>query len=123
MSAVRFSVRVLTRFNLPSLFVALFLMMTASVVQAQIVETGTITGVVKDNSGAVVPNAHVTVRDTGTGLVLLCHKRWIPQNGQRQSWRSRDRARMMRNVAMECGLCRSGRMRAAGLEVGREFGD
>ena len=68
MSAVRFSVRVLTRFKLPSLFVALFLMMTASVVQAQIVETGTITGVVKDNSGAVVPNAHVTVRDTGTGL-------------------------------------------------------
>jgi len=35
---------------------------------AQIVETGIITGVVKDNSGAVVTKAHVTLRNTGTGL-------------------------------------------------------
>lgn len=56
-------------------------------------------------------------------LVLLCYKLWTPQKGHRQSSRSRDRARMMRNVAMECGLCRSGRMRTSGLEVGREFGD
>jgi len=45
-----------------------------------------------------------------------------PQKGQGQIWRSRDRARRMRRVAMECGLCRSGRMRAAGLEVSRQLG-
>jgi hypothetical protein len=60
---------------------------------------------------------------TALTLVLLCYKRRTPQNGHRQSWSSRERARMMRNVAMECGLCRSGRMRTSGLEVGREFGD
>lgn len=64
-----------------------------------------------------------TVTDPQGALVLLCHKRQTPQNGQRQSWRSRERARMMRKVAMECGLCRSGRMRASGLEVGRELGN
>jgi outer membrane receptor protein involved in Fe transport len=36
--------------------------------QAQIVETGTITGLVRDNTGAVVDKAHVTVRSAGTGL-------------------------------------------------------
>jgi hypothetical protein len=56
------------------------------------------------------------------GLILLCYKRWTPQDGHRHSWQSRDRARMMRKVAMECGLCRSGRIRASGLEVGRQFG-
>ncbi len=35
---------------------------------AQIVETGTITGVVRDNSGAVIPNAQVTIRNAATGL-------------------------------------------------------
>jgi uncharacterized C2H2 Zn-finger protein len=29
-------------------------------------------------------------------LILLCHKRWTPQNGHRQSRRSRERARMSR---------------------------
>ncbi len=56
-------------------------------------------------------------------LVLLCYNLWTPQNGHRQSWSSRDRARRMRKVAMECGLCRSGRIRASGLEVRRELGD
>ena len=34
------------------------------------VDQGTITGVVEDGSGAVVPNAQVTVTNTDTGLVL-----------------------------------------------------
>lgn len=36
--------------------------------QAQIVETGTITGVVRDNSGAVVTGAGVSLRNADTGL-------------------------------------------------------
>lgn len=36
--------------------------------RGQIVETGTITGVVHDNSGAVVSNAAVTIRSAATGL-------------------------------------------------------
>jgi len=36
--------------------------------QAQIVETGTITGVVRDNSGAVVAKAQVSIRNTATGI-------------------------------------------------------
>ncbi len=55
-------------------------------------------------------------------LVLLCHKRWTPQNGHWRSCWSRERASRMRRVAMECGLCRSGRMRAAGPEACRGLG-
>ena len=55
-------------------------------------------------------------------LALLCHKFQVPQKGQRQSFWSRERASKMRNVAMEYGLCRCGRMRASGLEVGRDLG-
>jgi len=36
--------------------------------QAQIVETGTITGVVRDNSGAVIPQAKVNIKNTATGI-------------------------------------------------------
>jgi len=39
------------------------------------VDTGTIIGTVRDPSGAVVPNAKVTIRNTGTGLaqdVTVC---------------------------------------------------
>src|SRR5258708_5641754 len=55
-------------------------------------------------------------------LVLLCYKRRTPQKGHRQSLRSSERARMMRRVAMEWGLCRCGRTRAPGPEVLWKFG-
>ena len=55
-------------------------------------------------------------------LVLLCHKRRVQQNGQQVSRLSRNLASLIRSVAIECGLCRSARMRrAAGPEVGRNF--
>ena len=55
-------------------------------------------------------------------LVLLCHKRRMQQNGQQRSCLSRNLASLIRSVAIECGLCRSARMRrAAGPEVGRNF--
>jgi hypothetical protein len=47
---------------------ALLLLVFASTLSAQIVETGIITGIVKDNTGAVVIKANVTVRNTSTGL-------------------------------------------------------
>lgn len=34
------------------------------------VDQGTITGVVQDNTGAVIPGAQLTLTDTDTGLVL-----------------------------------------------------
>lgn len=40
-----------------------------SVVRAQIVETGTITGVVRDNSGAVIAGAQVKIKNNATGIV------------------------------------------------------
>src|SRR5258708_24233521 len=48
------------------LFGALF---AVQVAMAQ-VDQGAITGAVEDSSGAVVPNAQVTVKNTDTGLVL-----------------------------------------------------
>src|SRR5271156_2041433 len=36
--------------------------------EAQIVENGTITGVVRDRSGAVIANAQVSIRNAATGL-------------------------------------------------------
>jgi hypothetical protein len=68
MSAVRFSFRILHKRNLSRLLMALFTVLIASASHAQIVETGVITGVVKDNTGAVIPNAQVSVQNTGTGL-------------------------------------------------------
>ncbi len=47
---------------------ALFAVAMTSALSAQIVETGVITGVVKDSAGAVVPKANVTVLNTSTGL-------------------------------------------------------
>ena len=48
--------------------VLIALLAATAAVQAQIVETGTITGVVRDNSGAVIPKTQVTIRNTATGL-------------------------------------------------------
>ena len=71
MSTVRFSLRIPVKQSLRSLLAALFVILIAQALHAQIVETGIITGVVKDNTGAVIPGAHVTVRNTGTGLATL----------------------------------------------------
>jgi hypothetical protein len=68
MNAERFSLRNFVKQNVPTLLAALFALAAVTAVPAQIVETGIITGVVKDNSGAVVVKAHVNVRNTDTGL-------------------------------------------------------
>jgi hypothetical protein len=68
MSVLHESFRKFARRNLSRLLAALFVILTSSALLAQIVETGTITGVVRDNSGAVIPNAPVTVRNAETGL-------------------------------------------------------
>jgi Carboxypeptidase regulatory-like domain len=44
--------------------IALLLLCAASVAQVQ---TGTITGTVRDKTGAVIPNAHVTIKSLDTG--------------------------------------------------------
>jgi len=71
MSVAFSSLRTLVKRNLSLFLTALFVLVAASLLHAQIVETGVITGVVKDNTGAVIPSAHVTVRNTGTGLTTL----------------------------------------------------
>lgn len=43
---------------------------TASEVFAQSASTGALTGTVTDQTGAVVPKATITLRNTGTGQVL-----------------------------------------------------
>ena len=68
MSAVQFSFRILDKRNFSRLLMALFAVLIASALHAQIVETGVITGVVKDHTGAVIPSAQVSVQNTGTGL-------------------------------------------------------
>src|SRR3982751_495711 len=55
-------------------------------------------------------------------LVLLCYKRRVQQKGQCGSWVRRERAILIRRVAIEVGLCRSARTRrTARLEVGRRL--
>jgi len=68
MSVARFSFPILVKRNLSRLLLVLSAIPMASTLQAQIVETGTITGAVKDNTGAVIPNAHVAEQNTGTRL-------------------------------------------------------
>src|SRR5208282_417709 len=48
--------------------VFIVLLTGAVALRAQIVETGTITGVVRDNSGAVIAKAQVNIRNAATGL-------------------------------------------------------
>ena len=68
MSATHSSLHTLFKKSLSRLLIALFAIVMAGQMHAQIVETGVITGVVKDNTGAVIPNAHVNLRNDGTGL-------------------------------------------------------
>ena len=56
-------------------------------------------------------------------LVLLCYKRLGPQKGQHRSCRRIAVAMATRSVAIEIGLWRSGRNRAARDERFREGGD
>jgi hypothetical protein len=57
------------RFSLQlSVLTIVLLGLALPVLRAQIVETGTITGVVHDNSGAVISSAKVTIRNNATGL-------------------------------------------------------
>ena len=51
-----------------SLLAALFAVLMTSAVSAQIVETGVITGAVRDNTGSIIQKAHVSVRNDSTGL-------------------------------------------------------
>jgi hypothetical protein len=77
MSVARFSSQVLERLFrqrlfavllMQRLFALMFILAAAVGVQAQVLETGTITGVVRDNGGALIPKAHVKVQNAGTGL-------------------------------------------------------
>jgi hypothetical protein len=68
MSIVSFPLRQILKRNIFALSLTGLGLALASVLSAQIVETGVITGVVRDNTGAIIQKAHVTVRNDGTGL-------------------------------------------------------
>ncbi len=68
MSVVHSSSLILLRRSAFRLLPSLLALLLASALPAQIVETGIITGVLKDNTGAVLPNALVIVRNAQTGL-------------------------------------------------------
>jgi hypothetical protein len=68
MSILNFSLLFRVKRGISHLLAVLFIFVPAVALTAQIVETGTITGVVKDNTGAVIPNAPVTVRNAETGI-------------------------------------------------------
>ena len=68
MSAVHFLFQTLVKQKLSRLLTAVFFLLITSTLHAQIVETGIITGIVKDGTGAVIPNAQVTVLNASTGL-------------------------------------------------------
>ncbi|MGA2049379.1 MAG: carboxypeptidase regulatory-like domain-containing protein [Terracidiphilus sp.] len=68
MSISHFSLLFRVKRNLSHLLAVLLVFASAAPLSAQIVETGNITGVVKDNTGAVIPNAPVTIRNAETGI-------------------------------------------------------
>jgi hypothetical protein len=68
MSAVHSLSRITFKRSFFSLFAVVFSFLLVPALQAQIVETGIITGVVKDNTGALIPNAHVQVLNTETSI-------------------------------------------------------
>ena len=68
MSATKSSLHTLVKQDLSRLLIVLVAIVMAGTMYAQIVETGVIIGTVKDNTGALIPNAPVTVRNIGTGL-------------------------------------------------------
>jgi len=68
MSATLFSIRPFVKRNLSTFLLAVFFVALASTLTAQIVETGVITGVVRDNSGAIIQKAHVAIHNDSTGL-------------------------------------------------------
>lgn len=68
MSVVPFSLRALLKRNIFAIPLAVLSLALAAALSAQIVETGVITGVVRDNTGAIIQKAHVTVRNDSTGL-------------------------------------------------------
>jgi hypothetical protein len=68
MSEVRVSFRDLTKKKLQQLLTLAFSIVMVAALPAQIVETGIITGIVKDNTSAAIPNAHVQIQNTDTGI-------------------------------------------------------
>ena len=53
------------RSNLPSMVVLILMLIAAAICPAQDI-SGTLTGIVKDPTGAVIPNAQVQATNTGT---------------------------------------------------------
>ncbi len=68
MSAVFFSILPFVKRNLSIFLLAVLSIVLASSLTAQIVESGVITGAVRDNSGAIIEKAQVSVRNDSTGL-------------------------------------------------------
>jgi hypothetical protein len=62
------SIQIFVKRNRLFLLTALFAALAVTPLLAQIVETGNITGIVRDNTGAVIQNAHVTLHNADTGL-------------------------------------------------------
>lgn len=71
MSAERFLIQALAKLRVSRLLAIVFFALAASTLNAQIVETGIVTGIVKDNTGAVIPNTRVTVVNDGTGIATV----------------------------------------------------
>src|ERR1035437_4905649 len=80
--------------------------------------------VAQDKSIARAVSLSLHSANTMLLLVLLCYKCGAPQKGQLWSCRRRTREIVCLSVAIEPGLCRSGRTRRSPrTELGRHFGD